>query len=94
MRKMLLCSIVSAVLLSGCGAASLNAAQSPSRDLSRFTYTRIYCTPDTETHFETVTVELSKVSTNPPASPAYLGATVRPPACSSEDTTRTGVLMT
>jgi hypothetical protein len=90
MRKMLLCSIVSAVLLSGCGAASLNA----SRDLSRFTYTRIYCTPDTETHFETVTVELSKVSTNPPASPAYLGATVRPPACSSEDTTRTGVLMT
>jgi uncharacterized cupin superfamily protein len=73
MRKMLLCSIVSAVLLSGCGAASLDAAQSPSRDLSRFTYTRIYCTPDTETHFETVTVELSKVSANPPASPAYLG---------------------
>jgi hypothetical protein len=54
-----LISIVSAVLLSACAAASLNA---PLRfhNPSRLTYTRIYCTPDTETHFENVTVELSK----------------------------------
>jgi len=72
MRMMLLFSIVSAVLLSVWGATSLSA-QSGSHDPSRFAYTRIYCTPNTETHFETVTVELSKVSFAPPAPPAYVG---------------------
>jgi hypothetical protein len=72
MRMMLLFSIVSAVLLSACGATSLSA-QSRSHDSSHFTYTRIYCTPNTETHFENVTVELSKVSFAPPAPPAYVG---------------------
>jgi len=73
MRMMLLFSIVSAVLLSVRGATSLSATQSRSHDSSRFTYTRIYCTPNTETHFENVTVELSKVSFAPPAPPAYVG---------------------
>lgn len=73
MRTMLLFSIVSAVLLSRCGATSLNATRSRSYDSSRFTYTRIYCTPDTETHFENVTVELSKMTFAPPATPVYVG---------------------
>ena len=64
--------ILSAVLLSGCAAASVNAPLR-SQDLSRFTYTRIYCRPDTETHFENVTVELSKTNVAPPASPLYAG---------------------
>lgn len=73
MRKMLLSSIVSAVLVSGCGAVSLNATQSPSHDPSSFTYTRIYCTPDTESHFENVAVGLAKISFAPPAPPIYIG---------------------
>ncbi len=79
MQKMPLCSIIiiSAGLISGCGAASLNATQSPSHDPSRFTYTRTYCMPDRETHFETVTVELSKISAAPPAPPNY-GGFIRP----------------
>ena len=72
MRMMLLLSIISAVLLSACAATSLRA-QSRSHDPSRFTYTRIYCTPNRETHFDNVTVELSKVSFAPPAPPAYVG---------------------
>lgn len=41
---------------------------------SRFTYTRIYCTPDKETHFENVTVELSRmVFAPPPAAPVHIG---------------------
>lgn len=59
-------SILSAVLLSG--------PQSGSNDPSRFTYTRVYCTPDQESHFENVTVELAKMNLAPPAAPAYAGA--------------------
>ena len=44
-----------------------------SQDPSRFAYTRIYCTPDTETHFENVTVALSKTNVAPPAAPGYAG---------------------
>jgi hypothetical protein len=67
MRKMLVFSLVSTVLLPGCGTGAFQTAQSQSSNPSRFTYTRIYCTPDTETHFENVTVELSKTNAAPPA---------------------------
>jgi uncharacterized cupin superfamily protein len=73
MRKMLLFSLVSAVLLTGCGTGLFQTAQSQSNNPSRFTFTRIYCTPDTETHFENVTVELSKTNVAPPAQPLYAG---------------------
>jgi hypothetical protein len=72
MRTVRVFSVASGVLLSGCATASLHA-QLPSQDPSRFTYTRIYCTPDKETHFENVTVELSKTNVAPPAAPAYAG---------------------
>jgi hypothetical protein len=42
-------------------------AQPP--DPSHFTYTRIYSAPDTETHFQQVTVDLAKRSFAPPAPP-------------------------
>jgi hypothetical protein len=72
MPTLLASVIVSAVLLSACATASVNAPLR-SQDPSRFTYTRIYCTPDTETHFENVTVQLSKTNVAPPASPLYAG---------------------
>jgi uncharacterized protein DUF861 len=71
MRTLPLFAIVNAVLLGGC--ASRNAVPSRSHDPSRFTYTRIYCTPDTETHFQDVTVELVKMNFAPPAAPVYIG---------------------
>src|SRR5215470_4791713 len=76
MRKILVSSVIGALLLSGCGAASFNAAQPQSEDPSRFIYTRIYCTPDTETHFANVTIELAQRIVNaPPAPPIYVGGT-------------------
>ena len=65
-------AVVSFVLLTGCSTASQNAPLR-SQDPARFTYTRIYCTPDTETHFENVAIELSKTNVAPPASPLYAG---------------------
>ena len=58
------CLIVSCLLLAGCGAAPVNLQ---SEGPSRFTYTRLFCTPDNESHFETVTVDLAKVDAAPPA---------------------------
>jgi uncharacterized protein DUF861 len=71
MQKVLLLTIVN-IVLSAC--ASINATPSRSNDPSHFTYTRIYCTPDNETHFQEVTVELTKVNFAPPAAPIYIGS--------------------
>jgi uncharacterized cupin superfamily protein len=72
MRTALALSIVGAALLSGRLAPRATAALM-SQDPSRFSYTRIYCTPDAETHFENLTVELSKTNVVPPAAPLYAG---------------------
>ncbi len=47
-----------------------------SRDPSRLTYARLYCTPDGNSHFDTVTVELPKVDFAPPAAPINIGGHV------------------
>jgi len=44
-----------------------------SDDPSHFTYARVYCTPDGETHFQNVTVELGQNRIAPPAAPIYVG---------------------
>ena len=44
-----------------------------SSDPSHFTYSKIYCTPDGNSHFATVTVELRQVNFAPPAAPLYIG---------------------
>jgi hypothetical protein len=58
------------IVLSGCSAVSRGQG---SHDPSRFTYTRVYCTTDGDTHFQNVTVELRKISFAPPAPPIYIG---------------------
>jgi hypothetical protein len=45
-----------------------------SRDPSHFTYARLYCAPDGNTHFQDVTVELSKTNFAPPAPPIHIGS--------------------
>ena len=74
MRATLVCWISGCVLLSSCGTASVRPATPQSQDPSRFTYTRLYCTPDNESHFETVTVDLGKVDAFPPAPPIFVKA--------------------
>src|SRR5215471_10572132 len=45
-----------------------------SRDPSHFTYARLSCAPDGNTHFEDVTVELRKTNFAPPAPPINIGS--------------------
>jgi hypothetical protein len=44
-----------------------------SRDPSHFTYARLYCTSDGNSHWESVTVDLRKTDFAPPAAPIYIG---------------------
>ena len=71
MRKMFFISVVGVLLLSGCRTGWFSKTEP--RDPSRFTYTRVFCTPDNESHFENVTVQLAKTNVAPPASPAFAG---------------------
>ncbi len=60
-------------------AVSLTCASSeaqtptPAGDAPNASYTRIYCTPDNETHFDTVAVNFTPIAAAPPAPPFYRG---------------------
>src|SRR5260370_148985 len=45
-----------------------------SRDPSHFTYARLYCAPDGNTHFQDMTVDLRKTDFAPPAPPIHIGS--------------------
>jgi hypothetical protein len=49
------------------------AARVSQGDASRFTYARLYCTPDHQSHFGALTVELAKQNFAPPAALIYIG---------------------
>ncbi len=53
-------------LFAGAGRGEENA--------SHFTYARLYCSPDGNTHFQDVTVELRKTNFAPPAPPIHIGS--------------------
>jgi len=42
-------------------------------DPARFSYVRLHCTPDNESHFTDVTIELAKENFAPPAAPIAIG---------------------
>ena len=67
MRTRASCLIALGVILGGCGTASIHPSGANAQDPSRFSYTRIHCTPDNESHFETVTVDLPRLNVAPPA---------------------------
>lgn len=62
-----------------CFASSISAAYAEGAtiksrlDGSSLTYTRLYCTPDNESHFGDLTVELEKQNFAPPAASIYIG---------------------
>ncbi|SEB25265.1 hypothetical protein SAMN05444680_12443 [Variovorax sp. YR216] len=62
------------VLLGACGTTSGRPPVQQSQDPSRFTYTRLFCSQDNESHFETVTTDLGKVDVAPPAPPFFTKA--------------------
>src|SRR5262245_53139141 len=45
-----------------------------SRDPLHFTYARLYCAPDGNTHFQDMTAELRKENFAPPAPPIHIGS--------------------
>ena len=61
------------VISSTAGAEDAGDATSSQRDASRFTYARLYCTPDNQSHFGALTVELAKQNFAPPAALIYIG---------------------
>lgn len=71
MRKVCCFLIVAAGAVTACGTAPTSPSNASSRDPSRMSYTRIYCTPDNESHFGSVETELAKVNAAPPAMPFF-----------------------
>src|SRR5947209_20630964 len=55
------------------GASVISSSAKAEDDASRFTYVRLHCTPDNQSHFTDVTVELTKENFAPPAAPIAIG---------------------
>jgi hypothetical protein len=55
------------------GVIIMNSTTRAEDDGSRFTYVRVHCTPDNESHFADVTVDLNKENFAPPAAPIAIG---------------------
>jgi hypothetical protein len=67
---------VGALMMSAVVAFGVSFISSTARaedDGSRFTYVRLHCTPDHESHFTDVTIELTKENFAPPAAPIAIG---------------------
>lgn len=59
--------------ITGKAASATEQATAAPMDPARFTYEKLYCTPDGNSHFVTATVELHQVAFAPPAAPLYIG---------------------
>jgi uncharacterized cupin superfamily protein len=57
-------------------ATGLEQTEQATHDPSRITYLRLYCTPDGNSHFQTVIGSLRKTDFAPPAQPLYAGNNV------------------
>ena len=55
------------------GVRALSSTAKAQDDASRFTYVRLHCTPDNQSHFTDVTIELAKENFAPPAAPIAIG---------------------
>jgi hypothetical protein len=67
---------VGALMISSIVAVGVSVISSTAKaedDASRFTYVRLHCTPDNQSHFTDVTIELAKENFAPPAAPIAIG---------------------
>ncbi len=71
MRRQVGALMISSVLT--LGVTVICSTAKADDDASRFTYVRLYCTPDNESHFADVTIELAKENFAPPAAPIAIG---------------------
>ena len=55
------------------GVSVINSTAKAEDDASRFSYVRLHCTPDNQSHFTDVTAELAKENSAPPAAPIAIG---------------------
>jgi hypothetical protein len=55
------------------GMSLVSSAAGAADNPSQLTYVRLFCTPDNESHFADVTVDLTKENFAPPASPIAIG---------------------
>jgi hypothetical protein len=58
---------------SAAGAEEASTKIQSQNDASKFSYVRLYCSPDHETHFADLTAELAEQNFAPPAAPIYIG---------------------
>jgi hypothetical protein len=71
---------VGALMISSVAAFAVSAISSTAKaedDASRFTYTRLHCTSDNQSHFTDVTIKLAKENFAPPAAPIAIGGNKR-----------------
>jgi hypothetical protein len=75
MNRMRFMTIISTLVFAAFAAMAMpsSAYAEDAADPSHFTYGRLYCTPDGESHFQNVTVELRQMNFAPPASPINIG---------------------
>ena len=73
MRRKIKAFVFCLIIWSGYTTAS---RAEDSGDPSRFTYARLYCGPDGDTHFQDVTAELHEMNFAPPAPPIHIGSDV------------------
>jgi Cupin domain len=55
------------------GVSAISSTAKTEDDISRFTYVRLHCTGDNQSHFTDVTIELTKENFAPPAAPIAIG---------------------
>ena len=63
-------------MLSSALALAVSAVSSTAKaedDVTWFTYVKLHCTPDNQSHFTDVTIELNKENFAPPAAPIAIG---------------------
>jgi len=66
-------ALMAKVVLVALGMSVMSSIAGAETDPSQFTYVRLYCTPDNESHFADMTVALAKESFAPPAAPISIG---------------------
>jgi hypothetical protein len=71
MRRQVGALMISSIVALGVSVISSTAKAED--DASRFTYVRLHCTPDNQSHFKDVTIELARKNFAPPAAPIAIG---------------------
>ena len=61
------------LLVVALGVSVISSTAKAEDDASRFTYVQLHCTPDNQSHFTDVTIELAKENFAPPAAPISIG---------------------